>query len=150
MIDHLLCLSPWEVKFASREMVEGLDRLPVYPPGCKIREMVHWLATGPGRISHTDLMSLLAIGIDIHHMHLCDITWCMIEWFVYLLLDILELERQDWEQGSEKEPDDQRQVEGTTMAADTLFEGEALPAMMKNGVKDDTLGGCVVWATVAA
>ncbi|MED6219900.1 hypothetical protein PIB30_040095 [Stylosanthes scabra] len=28
-------------------MVEGLDRFPVYPPGIMIREMIHWLATGP-------------------------------------------------------------------------------------------------------
>ncbi|MED6188105.1 hypothetical protein PIB30_082837 [Stylosanthes scabra] len=75
MIDPLLCLSSWEVKFASREMVKGLDRLPVFLLDM-IRETVHWLATGPGQVGLiTDLMSLLAVGTGMHHVHLFDIVW---------------------------------------------------------------------------
>ncbi|MED6205629.1 hypothetical protein PIB30_019376 [Stylosanthes scabra] len=75
MIDPLLCLSSWEVKFASKEMVEGLDRLPVFLLGM-IRETVHWLATEPGRVGLiTDLMSSLAVGTGMHHVHLFDIVW---------------------------------------------------------------------------
>ncbi|MED6194397.1 hypothetical protein PIB30_028150 [Stylosanthes scabra] len=56
-------------------MVEGLDRLPVFLLGM-IRETVHWLATGLDRDGLiTDLMSSLAVGTGIHHMHLCDIAW---------------------------------------------------------------------------
>ncbi|MED6159318.1 hypothetical protein PIB30_041249 [Stylosanthes scabra] len=52
-------------------MVEGLDRLPVFLLGM-IRETVLRLATGPDRDDLiTDLMSSLAVGTGMHHMHLC-------------------------------------------------------------------------------
>ncbi|MED6197193.1 hypothetical protein PIB30_054357, partial [Stylosanthes scabra] len=51
-------------------MVEDLDRLPVFLLGM-IRETVYWLATGPNRDGLiTDLMSSLAVGTGMHHVHL--------------------------------------------------------------------------------
>ncbi|MED6147097.1 hypothetical protein PIB30_040807 [Stylosanthes scabra] len=51
--------------------------------GCKLdaremlgRETVLWLATGPSRVGLiTDLMSSLAVGTGMHHVHLFDIVW---------------------------------------------------------------------------
>ncbi|MED6106682.1 hypothetical protein PIB30_006626 [Stylosanthes scabra] len=58
---------------------------PFFPPGCAFRETVHWLATEPDRDGLiTDLMSSLAVGTDMHHVHLCDIAWvCLLALFRY-------------------------------------------------------------------